>query len=70
MAADGYVSPFAIAISHAGLGDWDAAFEWWNRAIDVRDPLIVPIKNLPIFDPVRNDPRYSPMLRRMNLAED
>ena len=70
MAKDGYLSPFAIAISHAGLGNWDAAFEWWNRAIDVRDPLIVPIKNLPIFDPIRNDPRYPPMLRRMDLAED
>jgi serine/threonine protein kinase/tetratricopeptide (TPR) repeat protein len=70
MARDDYVSPFAIAISHAGLGNWDAAFEWWNRAIDVRDPLIVPIKNLPIFDPVRDDPRYPPLLRRMNLAED
>ena len=70
IAKDSYVSPFAIAISHAGLGNWDSAFKWWNRAIDVRDPLIVPIKNLPIFDPVRNDPRYPPMLRRMNLAED
>ncbi len=70
IAKDSYVSPFAIAISHAGLGNWDSAFTWWNRAIDVRDPLIVPIKNLPIFDPVRNDPRYPPMLRRMNLAED
>jgi TolB-like protein len=70
MAKGDYVSPFAIAISHVGLGDWDGAFEWWNRAIDVRDPLIVPIKNLPIFDPIRNDPRYPPMLRRMNLAED
>jgi serine/threonine-protein kinase len=70
MAAAGYVSPFAIAIIHAGIGELDAAFEWWNRAIDVRDPLIVPIKNLPIFDPVRDDPRYPPMLRRMNLPED
>jgi len=70
LAAKDYVSPFAIAVSHVGLGEWDAAFEWWNRAIDVRDPLIVPIKNLPIFDPVRSDPRYPPMLRRMNLAED
>jgi tetratricopeptide (TPR) repeat protein len=70
MASAGYVSPFAIAIIHAGIGEWDEAFEWWNRAIDVRDPLIVPIKNLPIFDPVRDDPRYPPMLRRMNLPED
>ncbi len=59
-------SPSATLVLATGM----QAFEWWNRAIDVRDPLIVPIKNLPIFDPVRNDPRYPPMLRRMNLAED
>jgi tetratricopeptide (TPR) repeat protein len=69
LAAEAYVSPFTIAISHSGIGDWDSAFSWWSRAVDVRDPLIVPIKTLPIFDPVRDDPRYSVLLRRMNLAE-
>jgi serine/threonine-protein kinase len=70
MAAAGYVSPFAIAICHVGLGDYDAAFEWWSRAVDVRDPLIMPIKTLPIFDPVRGDPRYRALLGRMNLSAD
>ena len=40
------------------------------QAVDVRDPLIVPIKTFPFFDPVRSDPRYRAILRRMNLSED
>jgi serine/threonine-protein kinase len=70
MATTAYVSPSTLAIGHVGLDDWDAAFQWWNQAVDVRDPLIVPIKTFPFFDPVRGDPRYLAILRRMNLSED
>jgi len=69
MATTAYVSPSTVAIGHVGLDDWDAAFQWWNQAVDVRDPLIVPIKTFPFFDPVRGDPRYRGILRRMNLSE-
>jgi serine/threonine protein kinase/tetratricopeptide (TPR) repeat protein len=65
-----YIPPATYAIGCVGLDDWDAAFEWWNRAIEVRDPLIMPIKTYPFFDPVRSDPRYRALLNRMNLAED
>jgi serine/threonine-protein kinase len=70
MATTAYVSPSTVAIGHVGLDDWDTAFQWWNQAVDVRDPLIVPIKTFPFFDPVRSDPRYRAILRRMNLSED
>jgi serine/threonine protein kinase/tetratricopeptide (TPR) repeat protein len=70
MATTAYVSPSTVAIGYVGLDDWDAAFQWWNQAVDVRDPLIVPIKTFPFFDPVRGDPRYRAILRRMNLSED
>jgi tetratricopeptide (TPR) repeat protein len=69
-AAEAYVPPSTLALGYVGLGDWDAAFDWWNQAIEVRDPPIMPIKTYPFFDPVRDDPRYRAMLRRMNLAED
>jgi len=70
MAAKAYVPPSTFALGHVGLDDWDAAFHWWNQAIEVRDPLIVPIKTFPFFDPVRHDPRYRALLHRMNLSED
>ncbi len=70
IAAEDYVPPSTLALGHVGLDDWDAAFDWWNQAIEVRDPLIMPIKTFPFFDPVRGDPRYRAMLRKMNLLEE
>ncbi len=70
MATKAYVPPSALALGHVGLDDWDTAFHWWDQAVEVRDPIIVPIKTFPFFDPVRDDPRYRALLRRMNLPED
>jgi TolB-like protein len=67
MAVSTYVPPSALALCHLGLEDWDAAFGCWDRAIEVRDPIIMPIRTFPFFDPVRGDPRYRALLRRMNL---
>jgi len=69
MTAEAYVPPSTLALGHVGLDDWDAAFHWWEQAIEVRDPFIMPIKSYPFFDPVRGDPRYRAILGRMNLAE-
>jgi serine/threonine protein kinase len=63
-----YVSPYSIAQIHLGLGEIDDAFKWLDRAVDVRDPLIMPIKTFPQFDPLRTDSRYQALLRRMNLT--
>jgi TolB-like protein len=70
MAATAYLPPSTLALAYVGLDDWDAAFEWWSRAIETRDPLIMPVQTYVFFDPVRTDPRYREMLRHMNLAED
>jgi hypothetical protein len=39
-----------------------------DRAIDGRDPTIVPIKTYPVLDPIRSHPRFHGCLRKMNLA--
>jgi serine/threonine-protein kinase len=70
MATESYVPPSTVALGHVGLDDWDSAFDWWNQTIEVRDPFIMPIKTWPFFDPVRDDPRYRELLRRMNLPQD
>jgi hypothetical protein len=70
MATKQYLPPSTLALGHIGLGDWDQAFRWWDQAVEVRDPIVVPIKTFPFFDPVRGDPRYRALLRRMNLSED
>jgi TolB-like protein len=67
MASAGYVPPSTFAWCHIGLGDWDAALDWMDRAIEARDPIIMPIKSFPFLDPVRGDARYQALLRKMHL---
>lgn len=65
--AQGYVSPTSFAWIHLGLGEIDTAFEWLNRAVDECDQFMMPIKSYEFFDPIRADPRFLALLRKMNL---
>ena len=67
IAAQAYVPPTSFAWIHLGLGETDEAFAWMDRAIDARDPMMVPIKTYWFLDPIRDDPRFHALLRRMNL---
>jgi TolB-like protein/predicted Ser/Thr protein kinase len=67
MAAAGYVPPSTFMCCAIGLGDWDSAFAWMDRAIDARDPIIMPIKSFPFLDLVRGDARFRAMLKKMRL---
>jgi tetratricopeptide (TPR) repeat protein len=64
-----HVPPIVFAWLSAGLGRKDEAFEWLDRAYEERDPLLALIKHLLLFDPLRDDPRFQDLLRRMNLLE-
>lgn len=68
MSAKVCVPPTSFALIHLGLGERDACFEWLDRAIDERDHLITPIKTYPFLDPVRDDPRYAALLKKVRLA--
>jgi TolB-like protein len=63
-----YVSPFSIAIISLGLEDIDGAFEWMDRAVDVRDPMVIPILSYPFLQPLKTDPRFRALAEKMNLA--
>jgi TolB-like protein/DNA-binding winged helix-turn-helix (wHTH) protein/Tfp pilus assembly protein PilF len=62
-----YVPPIEIAMVHIGLGQKDQAFEWLNRAYDDRLGRMIGLKELPLFDRLRDDPRFEDLLRRMNF---
>jgi tetratricopeptide (TPR) repeat protein len=65
----GYVSPYYIAGLHSALREKDLAFEWLEKAYQVRDDELEGVKADPVFDSVRSDPRYADLLRRMNLPQ-
>jgi tetratricopeptide (TPR) repeat protein len=67
LGSERYYPPSALALGYIGLEEWDAAFEWMDRAIEARDPIIMPIKTYPFLDPVRGDPRYRALLQKMHL---
>lgn len=63
-----YVLPSCLAHVHYGLGELDAAFEWFDRAVEERDQNMMMFPSFPHMDPVRGDPRHAALLRKMNLA--
>jgi serine/threonine-protein kinase len=63
----GWVSPIAFAITYAKLGDRNHAFEWLEKAYAERAPWLVFLKADPDFDPLRGDPRFPPLARRIGL---
>ena len=65
--AQGYVPPSSFAWIHLGLGETDNAFEWLDRAVDECDQFMMPIKSYSFFDPLRADPRFRALMRKMNL---
>ena len=62
-----YASPMQFAIVHVALGDRDAAFDWLERAYLVRDHDLAFIKVWAMLDPLRDDPRFAALIRRMGL---
>jgi TolB-like protein/Tfp pilus assembly protein PilF len=62
-----YIPASCFAWIHLGLGELEEAFAWMNRAVDERDPMMTPIRSYPFFDPIRADPRFAVLLRKMNL---
>jgi TolB-like protein/DNA-binding winged helix-turn-helix (wHTH) protein len=61
-----YVDPYVIAVVYCGLGDKDAAFAFLERAYAERSASMPQVKMEPWFDPLRSDPRFQELLRRMN----
>ena len=61
-----YVEPSQFARIYAYLGEKDEAFEWLEKAFEERADLRG-LKVSPDFDPLRDDPRFQDLLRRMNL---
>jgi hypothetical protein len=59
-----------IAVVYAYRGEFKQAFVWLDKAIAARDITLVHTLELdPLLAPLRADPRYSTLLRKMNLPE-
>jgi len=68
IAKERYVSPYSLARVHIGLGQLDEAFECLEKTFQERHGILTYIKVEPIFDRLRDDPRYAELLRKMGLS--
>ncbi len=58
-----------MAAVYAALGDADATFEWLEKAYERRSITLSWIRVNPGFDPIRSDPRFQDLLRRIGFPE-
>jgi serine/threonine protein kinase/tetratricopeptide (TPR) repeat protein len=62
-----YMSASAIASVYVALGEYDTAFEWLERGFEERAFGMALLGVEQCFDPVRSDPRFVALLRRMGF---
>jgi hypothetical protein len=60
---------FLIAGGYAALGEKDRAFNWLEKAYAKRDFFLPTLAVNPWMDPLRADPRFQDLLRRIGLAQ-
>ncbi len=61
-----YVSPYGRALIYLGLGD-DKVFDWLERSYNERAGWIMYLATDPRFDPLRENPRFRSLLKRLGL---
>jgi hypothetical protein len=63
------MDPAAILFAHIGMGDREQSFAWLENAYSQHSSGLTTLKVEPIYDPLRGDPRFQELLRRVRLAE-
>jgi tetratricopeptide (TPR) repeat protein len=63
-----YLAPSEIATLYAALGDHEKAFAALEKAFAERDLQLRFMRVDPGYDPIRNDPRFADLLRRLGLG--
>jgi tetratricopeptide (TPR) repeat protein len=56
---------FGIASVYAGLGNYDEAFAWLDKAVD--EGSLRPYITGPMFEELRRDPRFARLKKRLGL---
>ncbi len=69
-ATEAYVSPVAFATVYVAMGDTDRALASIEQAYQERRGWLAYLNVEPILDPLRSDPRFADLVRRMRLPRE
>ena len=64
-----YVPAYDLAVVHLALGQNEAALQWLQKAYDEHDWAMVVLAVEPRLDPLRSDPRFQELLRKVGLQQ-
>jgi serine/threonine protein kinase/tetratricopeptide (TPR) repeat protein len=68
LSKENYIVPKNVAAIYAALGNKEKAFEWLEKSYQDHSLAVgLGMKSFPGFDPLRSDPRFADLLRRINL---
>jgi adenylate cyclase len=62
-----WLSPYRIAQAYVAMGDYEKALDQLDKSYEIRDLHLFWIKVDPGFIPIRNNPRFAELIRKMNL---
>jgi tetratricopeptide (TPR) repeat protein len=62
-----WVNPMDVATIYSGLGDRERAFEWLEKAYRERSTWLIYLNVDRFWDPIRSDPRFADLVRRVGL---
>src|SRR5271166_228855 len=65
----GIVPAASLATLHGALGESNEAFAWLEKAYEERDPQLTYLKAGRRFEPLRQDPRFEQLVRRVGLPD-
>jgi len=65
----GCVSAYSIAVCYADLGEKDQAFQWLNTAYQDREGSLIGLQTDFLLDPLRSDPRFAELVRKVGLPQ-
>jgi tetratricopeptide (TPR) repeat protein len=65
--SSGFVSPVDYALIHLGLEEKEAALDELDRAFEMRDAALVYLRTQPALAPLRSEPRFQDILKRMGF---
>jgi serine/threonine protein kinase len=62
-----FIRPSLVAEVYASLGDKGEAMRWLDQGYKEHDAFMILLKVWPAYDPLRSDPRFEALVRRMNF---
>jgi serine/threonine-protein kinase len=67
MATERHLASSCFAILHLGLGDVEQSLTWLERGCEQHESQIAAVYVHPIYDPLRAEPRFQEILRRVGF---